>query len=133
MALNSALSSFSFGGTVVAEVGTASVALNRPALESTAIGAKTQSFVVGVGGATANLEIFYDQSSAAHTTLENNINTGAAAAVACILTLASGQTYTGDAYVTSFEVTAQAGSLVRANVGLQFTNIASASIIVTIA
>ena len=132
MAINSALSSFSFGGTVVAEVGTASIAMNRPALESTSIGAKTQSFVVGVGGATANLEIFYDQSSAAHTALENNVNTGSTTA-ACVLTLATGQTYTGDAFVTSFEVTAQAGNLVRANVVLQFTNIASAANILTIA
>jgi hypothetical protein len=132
MALNSALSSFSFGGTVVAEVGTASIALNRPALESTAIGAKTQSFIVGVGGATANLEIFYDQSSAQHTALENNVNAGSTTA-SCVLTLSSGQTYTGDAFVTSFEVTAQAGSLVRANVGLQFTNLASATNILTIA
>ena len=132
MALNSALSSFSFGGTVVAEVGTASVALERAPLESTAIGAKTRSYVVGVGGATAQLEIFYDQGSAAHTTIETNLNTGGAGA-SCVLTLDTGQTYTGTAFVTSFEVTAQAGNLVRANVGLQFTNIASASTIVTIA
>jgi hypothetical protein len=132
MAINSALSSFSFGGTVVAEVGTASVALERAPLESTAIGAKTRSYVVGVGGATAQLEIFYDQSSNQHTALENSVNTGSAA-VACVLTLDNNQTYTGDAFVTSFEVTAQAGNLVRANVGLQFTNIASATNIVTIA
>jgi len=132
MALNSALSSFSFGGTVVAEVGTASIAMDRAPLESTAIGSKTKTFIVGVGGATAQLEIFYDQASAAHTTIENNLNTGAAA-VACILTLDTGQTYTGNAFVTSFEVTAQAGNLVRANVGLQFTNAAGTANILTIA
>jgi len=121
MAINAALSSFSFGGTVVAEVGTASITMDRAPLESTSIGSKVSTFVVGVGNATANLEIFYDQDSAQHTALENNINTGAAAA-AVILTLESNNTYTGTAYVTSFEVTAQAGSLVRANVGLQFTS-----------
>jgi len=121
MAINAALSSFSFAGTIVAEVGTASITMDRAPLESTPIGSKVRTFIVGVGNATANLEIFYDQDSAQHTALENNINTGGAAA-AVILTLESNNTYTGTAYVTSFEVTAQAGSLVRANVGLQFTS-----------
>jgi len=132
MAINAALSSFSFGGTVVAEVGTASITMDRAPLESTPIGSKVRTFIVGVGGATANLEIFYDQDSDAHTTLENNINGGSAAA-AVVLTLEANNTYTGNAFVTSFEVTAQAGSLVRANVGLQFTSAGGNVDILTIA
>lgn len=131
MAINAALSSFSFGGTTVAAVGSASVAMARPSIEITEIGAKTQGFLAGVGGATATLDLFYDQDSAAHTTMMTNINTAASAA-ACVLTLETGDTISGNAYVTSFEVTAQAGSVVRASVQLQFTNGPSASEIVTI-
>lgn len=131
MAINAALSSFSFGGTTVAAVGSASIAMSRPSLEVTEIGAPSQGFIAGVGGATANLDLFYDQDSAAHTSMMTNINTAAVAA-AVVLTLETGDTISGNAYVTSFEVTAQAGSVVRASVQLQFTNAAATATIVTI-
>lgn len=120
MAISSTLSSFSFNETPIGAVGTATVSLSRPALDVTGIGVLDSSFVTGLQSATATLDIFYDQTDATHIALEQNINT-ASAAVECILTLASGQTYTGDAFVTSFEVTAQVGSAVRASVTLQFT------------
>ena len=120
MALNSALSSISFGGTTVAAVGTVTLGLNRPALDITPIGSAVNTYIAGVQGATATLDIFYDQGSTGHTTLETAINT-AAAASAVVLTLDTGMTYSGNAFVTSFEITAQAGSVVRASVGLQFT------------
>ena len=120
MAISSTLSSFSFGGTEIGAVGTATVSLSRPALDVTGIGVTDSSFVTGVQSATATLDIFYDQSDATHIALETNINTSAAA-VACILELASNQTYSGTAFVTSFEITAQVGSAVRASVSLQFT------------
>ena len=120
MALNSALSSISFAGTTVASVGSVSISLNRPSLDITPIGSAVNTFIAGVQGATATLDIFYDQGAAQHTALEGAIN-GATAAAAVVLTLDTGQTYTGNAFVTSFEITAQAGSVVRASVGLQFT------------
>lgn len=120
MAFNSSVSSISWGGTTIAAVGSFSVSLNRPAMDITPIGAIFSSYVAGTQSVTGTLDIFYDQGSAAHTTLETAINSqGVAANV--IMTMTSGQTYTGDAFVTSFEITAQAGSVVRASVGLQFT------------
>jgi len=120
MAISSILSSFSFGGTEIGAVGTATVSLSRPALDATGIGVTDSTFVAGVQSATATLDIFYDQSDATHLALGTNINTAAAAA-ACILELASNQTFSGNAFVTSFEITAQVGSAVRASVTLQFT------------
>ena len=120
MALNAALSSISYGGTTIASVGSASISLNRPSLDITPIGSAVNTYIAGVQGATATLDIFYDQAAAGHTALETAIN-GASAAAAVVLTLDTGQTYTGNAFVTSFEITAQAGSVVRASVGLQFT------------
>lgn len=121
MAINSALSSFSFAGTTIADCGTASVSMQRPSLELTSIGDGSQRFIAGIGGATANLEIFHDADSGGHSTLMTNLNT-AAAAQTTVITLESGETMTGSAFVTGYEVTAQAGSLVRANVTLQFTS-----------
>lgn len=120
MALASTLSSISFGGTTIGAVGTATVSLSRPALDVTGIGATNSSFVTGLQSATATLDIFYDQSDTTHAALETNIN-GNGAPVSTVLTMAAGMTYTGNATVTSFEVTAQVGSAVRASVTLQFT------------
>ena len=120
MALNAALSSISYGGTTIASVGSASISLNRPSLDITPIGSAVNTFIAGVQGATATLDIFYDQGATGHTALETAIN-NASAAAAVVLTLDTAQTYTGNAFVTSFEITAQAGSVVRASVGLQFT------------
>lgn len=121
MAISSAITSISFGGTTIAAVGTATINLDRPALDTTPIGAGNAEFIAGLQNTTATLDIFYDVASAVHSTLASNIN-GASAAAEVILTLDS-ETYTGDAYVTSLSITAQAGSVVRATVGLQFTGV----------
>ena len=120
MAISSSLSGITWGGTAIGAVGTVTINLDRPALDITPIGAANSEFVAGLQNTTATLDIFYDQGTTAHTALETNINTGGATA-SVVLTLASGMTYTGDAYVTSFAITAQAGSVVRASVGLQYT------------
>ena len=127
MAINSALASFSFGGTVVSECGTATVSLQRPALELTSIGDSAQRFLAGVGGATATLEIFFDLNTDVHKEMIDNLN-DAAVSAAVIMTFTTGETITGSAYCTGFEVTAQAGSLVRANVTLQFTSATGSAI-----
>ena len=126
MAINSALSSFSFNGSVVSDCGTATVSLQRPALELTSIGDAAQRFLAGVGGATASLEIFHDLDNAPHKAMVDQLN-DASAAVAVVITLETGETFTGDGFCTGYEVTAQAGSLVRANVAIQFTSASGSS------
>ena len=120
MALNSALSSFSFAGTTVAAVGTASVSTSRPAQIITGIGDTVDTFIAGVMGGTASLDIFFDEASANHLALCTNVGT-ALAAQATVLTLTSGTTVTGTAYVTGYDITATAGQVVRASINLQFT------------
>lgn len=120
MALNSALSSFSFAGSTVAAVGTASVSTSRPAQLITGIGDTVDTFIAGVMGGTASLDVFFDEASANHLVMCTNVGT-AAAAVAVVLTLTSGTTVTGNAYVTGYDITATAGQVVRASINLQFT------------
>ena len=120
MALNSALSSFSFAGTTVAAVGTASVSTSRPAQLITGIGDTVDTFIAGVMGGTASLDIFFDEASANHIAMCTNVGTAAAAA-AVVLTLTSGTTVAGNAYVTGYDITATAGQVVRASINLQFT------------
>ena len=120
MALNSALSSFSFAGTTVAAVGTASVSTSRPAQIITGIGDTVDTFIAGVMGGTASLDLFFDETSTNHLALCTNVGT-ALAAQATVLTLTSGTTVTGTAYVTGYDITATAGQVVRASINLQFT------------
>ena len=120
MALNSALSSFQFAGTTVAAVGTASVSTSRPAQIITGIGDTVDTFIAGVMGGTASLDIFFDETSTNHLALCTNVGT-AAAAQTTVLTLTTGTTVTGTAYVTGYDITATAGQVVRASINLQFT------------
>jgi hypothetical protein len=120
MALNSALSSFQFAGTTVAAVGTASVSTSRPAQIITGIGDTVDTFIAGVMGGTASLDLFFDETSTNHLVLCTNVGT-AAAAQTTTLTLTSGTTVTGLAYVTGYDITATAGQVVRASINLQFT------------
>lgn len=121
MAINSALSSFTYASNSVSDCGTATVSVQRPALELTSIGDSAQRFLAGVGGATATLEIFFDLNTTVHKTMIDDLN-NASAAAAVRMDFTTGESISGDAYCTGFEVTGQAGSLVRANVTLQFTS-----------
>lgn len=120
MALNSALSSFSFAGTTIAAVGTASVSTSRPAQIITGIGDTVDTFIAGVMGGTASLDLFFDETSSGHLALCTNVGT-ALASQTTVLTLTSGTTVTGTAYVTGYDITATAGQVVRASINLQFT------------
>ena len=124
MAISAALSSITVGGTTVQAVGSVTITLSRPAQDTTPIGTSDATFIAGMQTGTASLDIFYDQGSTGHTTIESAIN-GASAAASWVFTLATGMTYTATAYVTSFSITAQAGQVVRASVELQFTGAVS--------
>ena len=120
MAINAALTSLTWRGTAVPAVGSVSISITRPALDITPIGTPTQQYLAGVAGATATLDLFFDESYAPHWTMLGDINT-ATAAGQLIITIENQTTITGNAFVTSYEITAQAQSVVRASVQFQFT------------
>jgi hypothetical protein len=120
MAISSVVSSISYSGTTIASVGTATISFTRNAVEATGIGETNATFLAGYQSGTATCDLFFDEASAGHFALFTAMNTAAASA-ALVLTVASGTTYTGNAFVTGYEITAQAGSTVRATVSFQFT------------
>ncbi len=126
MAINAALTSLTWKGVAVPAVGSVSISVTRPALDITPIGTPTQQYIAGVAGATATLDLFFDEDDAPHWTMLGDIQT-ATAAGSLVITLEANTTVTGDAFVTSYEITAQAQSVVRANVQFQYTTAASAS------
>lgn len=120
MAISAILSSLSYNGTTIAAVGTATISIARNPVEATGIGELYATFLHGYQSGTATCDIFLDEAAAGHFSLFTAMNS-ASAAQSLVLTVASGTTYTGSALVTGFEVTAQAGSTVRATVTFQFT------------
>ena len=118
MALSGTLASISAGGNTIAAVGTATISINVPAIDVTPIGSTVQYYIAGALGGTGSLDIFYDQSSGGHTTLDGYAT--ARSFNTWVLTLATTQTITGSAMITAYEITAQAQGVTRASISLQF-------------
>ncbi len=126
MAMNAALTSLTWKGVAVPAVGSVSISVTRPALDITPIGTPTQQYIAGVAGATATLDLFFDEGDAPHWTMLGDINT-ATVAGELVITLEANTTVTGNAFVTSYEITAQAQSVVRATVQFQYTTAAASN------
>jgi len=118
MAISGALSSFSFGGTAVVAVGTASLQITRPTQGITGIGDTIDTFIAGVQTGTASIDLFYDSASAGQSTLMTDLTT-ATAAKALVITLKAGQTITTTAYCTGADFTTSAGQVVRCTCSFQ--------------
>ena len=131
MAFSSNLSSLQWaasGGSLanVNAVGSVSFSISRPAFDITPIGTRTALYIAGISNATASLDVFYDQDDATHKSWLDHINTAAEASQWSFV-LETGETIAGDAFVTSMEITAQAQSVGRATIQLQFTKAANAT------
>lgn len=118
--LSSANCTFTFGGSAIAGLVNASVSLDQNTIDITNISTGARSFILGNRGGTISIEAFYDQNDAGVAALETACNAGSAAA-AFSLVLASGMTYSGNAFVTAFSSTAAVNEVLRCTATLQVT------------
>jgi predicted secreted protein len=109
----------SVGGTAVAGIIDATVTLTLETIEVTEVGALDRKHVGGIRSASASGNIFYDQGNAQILALEAAVISGSTVAV--VFTLHTGATYTGTAFVTSFNPTIAVNDVVKASFNLQFT------------
>ena len=109
----------SVGGTAIAGIIDATVTLTLETIEVTEVGATDRKHVGGIRSASASGNIFYDQGNAQIAAVEAAVISGATVAV--VFTLHSGATYSGNAYVTSFNPTVAVNDVVKASFNLQFT------------
>lgn len=119
MALSTKLSAVSWAGSTLASVGSFGISNQREALDVTELGLDYRSFIAGIQSATASAEIFYDQAQATHLVIEAAITNGSPQTL--VITAATGMTYTAQAYLTRFEITGQAGDVIRASLDFQCT------------
>lgn len=117
MALSTKLSSVSWAGSPVASVGSFTFSNQREALDVSELGLDYRSFIAGIQSATASCEIFYDQAQGSHLVLEAAITNGSPQTL--VVTSSTSQTYTAQAICTRFEITGQAGDVIRAAVDFQ--------------
>lgn len=117
MALSTKLSKVSWSGTDLASVGSFSFSNQREALDVTELGVDFRNFIAGIQSATASCEIFYDQNAVGHAVIEAAITSGSPQTL--LITAATGMTYSAQAYLTRFEITGQAGDVIRASLDFQ--------------
>ena len=111
---------FSWGGTSVTGLGTVTINTNQSMIDTTDVVTGASTFITGNRNTTATIDMFYDQAVTSMAAIETAANTGAASAAA-VITLATGMSYTGSAFVTSFSVTGSINETLRASITLQFT------------
>jgi len=122
-AISSALASFKWGSIATSTgLGTVSIQRDATMIDTTDIATGPRTYIVGNRGCTATIDMFYDQGDAGMLAVEAAINSGAGSETA-LITLASGMTYSGQAFVQSFSATASTNEVVRANFTLQYTGV----------
>ena len=104
----------------VTGLGTVTINTNQSMIDTTDVVTGASTFITGNRNTTATIDMFYDQGVTGMAAIETAANTGAASATA-LITLASGMSYSGSAFVTSFSVTGSTNETLRASITLQFT------------
>lgn len=119
-AKSSALAALTFAGSACGGLGTVTVNVDQTMIDTTDIATGERTYIVGNRGFTATIDMFYDQSDVGMAAVESAIDNGSGSQVV-VLTLSTGMTYTGSAFVQSFSATASTNEVIRANFTLQFT------------
>ena len=119
-AKSSALAALTFAGSACAGLGTVTVNVDQTMIDTTDIATGERTYIVGNRGFTATVDMFYDQADVGMSAVESAIDNGSGAQ-AVVLTLSTGMTYSGNAFVQSFSATASTNEVIRANFTLQFT------------
>lgn len=108
--------------TTVAEVGTATISVQRGAQEVTEWDNNDAKYLRGVSRTTVQFECYWDVSVSTHTKFESDVITAAETEIRFGLSYPPTPTvriYEGKCVVTGYEITARNGDLIRANITVQ--------------
>lgn len=118
-AISTGTAAVSYNAQVSTGLLSVSVSSTADMIESQAITAQRRTYVAGQATTTASIEAYYDQGDACIAVMETDSVNPVSRAV--VITMATGMTISGDAFVTSFTPTAQMSDVCRASIELQFT------------
>ena len=98
---------------------TVTVSHSADMLDAADINDQRKSYISGQATTTASGECFYDQGDPCMAVMETDSTNPVSRAV--VITMDTGMTITGNAFVSSFSATAGTNDLLRASFELQFT------------
>lgn len=116
MANTSAVSSFSYGGSTIYAVGSASVSVSRPPIETTPIGSFNTYFEPGISTSVAGIDCYY--ATADHQALVNEL-LAPSGWKNLTITFASGDTFSGDAIVIGWDAVTASADVTRGSFAFQ--------------
>ena len=118
-AYTATISSITFDSITFEAVGSMSISSARPPIEITQVGSANAHFLAGILTTAIALDIYYNKAD--HITFTNALMGGSSNAFT--FTAASGDTITGNAFVTGADVVATMGDIVRGSITLQATGV----------
>lgn len=118
-ALSSTNARLSYNSQVSTGLLTVTVNHTGDMIETADIEDQRKTYIAGQATSTASGEIYYDQGDPCMAVLETDSVNPVSRAV--VITLSTGMTVSGNAFVTSFSSTAGTNDVVRASFELQFT------------
>lgn len=118
-AYTATVSTIAYAGTTFEAVGSMSISSARPPIEITQVGSANAHFLAGILTTAIALDIYYNKAD--HIAFTNALMGGTSNAFT--FTAASGDTITGNAYVTGADVVATMGDIVRGSITLQATGV----------
>ena len=121
MAYTGANGSFAING-YTGVVRNATVDISRDALETTNLGDYSRTYTPGLIGATGSATFIYE-SEIKSNLIANVLNTTASrdTPIAVVLTVGTGQTLSGNVFVTQVGTSVSVGDVTSTNVAFQFT------------
>ena len=118
MASPTTLALFSWGGTTMPSVGSATVNITQTPIDITDLGSTYKKHSYGLLEGTISLELFYNGTD--HKTITDALTTGAEAVA--LVAWSTSKSISGNALVESLSITVAPNGVATANIELRFTN-----------
>ena len=120
MASPTTLALFSWAGTTMPSVGSATVNLTQTPIDITDLGSAFKKHAYGLLEGTVSLELFYNETD--HKTITDALTTGATNTA--LVAWTTSKSISGTAMVESLSITVAPNGVATANIELRFTNAA---------
>ena len=118
MASPTTLALFSWGGTTMPSVGSATVNITQTPIDITDLGSTYKKHSYGLLEGTISLELFYNATD--HKLITDALTTGAEAVA--LVAWSTSKSISGNALVESLSITVAPNGVATANIELRFTN-----------
>lgn len=118
-AVSTATTAFTYNALTTTGLVNVSTQTQTDLIETTAINVSRRTYLAGQGATTVSGEIYYDQGDTCAASMEADAQSPVSRAVTILY--ATGMSMSGNAFIRSWQVTANMNETIRASFELQFT------------